>query len=69
VKSELKLQLTSATFDQWINRTSARREDGRLIVTCANEYALDWIANRLATAIKRTVTGILGHDIEIAFEV
>jgi len=69
VKEELKLQLTSATFDQWINRTTARREDGRLVIACASEYARDWLANRVATTIKRTVAGILGEDVELAFEV
>ena len=69
VKEELKLQLTSATFDQWINRTSARRENEVLIITCANDYARDWLTNRMATTIRRTVAGILGQQIEIAFEV
>jgi len=67
---ELQLQMTKATFDTWVKNTSViAYEDGTFIIGVGNAYAKDWLENRLMTIIKRTVTGIVGHAVELKFVV
>lgn len=54
--SELALQITVPTFDSWLKDTTLlERADGRIVVGVANEYAKDWLENRLLSVVKRTV--------------
>jgi chromosomal replication initiator protein len=67
---ELQLQLTGATFDTWLGRTSLiSYEDGTFIVGVHNGYAKDWLENRLLSMIKRTLTGLVGRSVEVRFVV
>ncbi len=67
---ELQLQMTRATFDTWVKNTFVvSYEDGTFIIGVHNGYAKDWLENRLLTIIKRTVTGIVGHAVELKFVV
>ncbi|MBC7264541.1 MAG: chromosomal replication initiator protein DnaA [Chloroflexi bacterium] len=67
---ELQLQLTKATFDTWLKNTFLYSyEDGTFIIGVPNAYAKDWLTNRLHTTIKRTLTAIVGHSVEIKFTV
>lgn len=67
---ELQLQLTAATFDTWLRRTSLiSAEDGIFVVAVHNGYAKDWLENRLLTMVKRTLTGIVGRSVEVRFVV
>jgi chromosomal replication initiator protein len=67
---ELQLQMTKATFDTWVKQTHViAHEDGAFIVGVQNGYAKDWLENRLLSVIKRTLTGIVGHSVEIRFVV
>lgn len=65
---ELQLQMTRATFDTWVKNTFVvSYEDGTFILGVHNAYAKDWLENRLMTIIKRTVSGIIGHAVELKF--
>ena len=67
---ELQLQLTGATFDTWLRRTSLiSAEDGTFVVAVHNGYAKDWLENRLLSMVKRTLTGIVGRSVEVRFVV
>jgi hypothetical protein len=67
---ELQLQLTGATFDTWLRRSSAVAFEGdTLIVAVHNQYAQDWLENRLLSTIERTLTGIVGRTIKARFVV
>lgn len=68
--SELRLQMTHATFDTWLARTRVvDLQAGTLIVTVPNQYALDWLEQRLRHPILRTLRGIAGEDLAIEFRV
>jgi hypothetical protein len=70
ILDELKLQMTQATFDTWLRHSNARKEDGHVVVIAANDYGRDWLQNRLADTIQRTVRRICKDDtLEIRFEV
>jgi hypothetical protein len=65
---ELKLQLTGATFDTWLRRSSAVAFEGdMLVVGVQNEYAQDWLTHRLAEMVQRTLTGIAGRAMAVRF--
>jgi hypothetical protein len=67
---ELQLQLTGATFDTWLKRTNLiASEDGMFVIGVHNGYAKDWLEHRLLSMIKRTLTNIVGHSVEVRFAV
>ena len=67
---ELQLQLTGATFDTWLGRTRLiSSEDGTFIIGVHNRYAQDWLENRLASMVQRTLTGIVGKSTSVRFVV
>ncbi len=56
VLGKLKLQMTRGTFDSWLKPTRLLSRDGkRIVVGVANEYALDWLDNRLRGTVERAV--------------
>ncbi len=67
---ELQLQMTKATFDTWVKPTSVLSyEDGAFVIAVPNAYAQDWLQNRLLSTVKRILTGIVGHSVEVKFTV
>ena len=65
-----------ATFETWLKGTCAidyqpgnpaNNEDAVLVVGAQNAYAKDWLENRLATKIRRTLAGIVGHSVRVEF--
>lgn len=67
---ELQLQLAKSTYDTWLRDAALiSHEDGAYVVGVENAYAKDWLENRLLSTIKRTLTGITGHAVEVRFVV
>jgi len=65
---EMQLQMTKATFDTWLAGTEALEfDDSRLVVAVASHYTKEWLENRLQVTIERTLTGILGYPVCVAF--
>jgi len=68
VLGELKLQMTTPTFNTWLKDTVLlERANGRVVVGVANAYALDWLENRLKGMVERTLGGFGVSEVE--FEV
>jgi len=67
---ELQLQMTQGTFDTWLKPTSVLAyEDGTFIIGVRSGYIKEWLENRLLTLIKRTLVGLVGHQVEVRFVV
>jgi chromosomal replication initiator protein len=67
---QLELSVTRANFDNWLRDTEAvRHEPGRFVVGARNEIVREWLAARLRPLIAQTLARVLGHAIEVAFEV
>lgn len=67
---ELKLQMTKATFNAWLQDTQLLgRENGAYIIGVRNEYARDWLTNRLFETIERTLVAIADERIALNFVV
>lgn len=67
---QLQLEMTKATFETWVRDTSLlTHEDGTFVIGVPNAYAKDWLENRLLNTVKRTLTGMVGHSVEVRFVV
>ena len=61
--SELELEMTSATYNTWFRDTAGLVLDGdTLTVACRNQYALEWLENRMIQVVNRAVRGVSGND-------
>lgn len=67
---ELELQMTRATFNTWLKDACLLTcDDDMYVVGVRNDYAKDWLENRLRETILRTLTAIVGRSVEIRFVV
>jgi chromosomal replication initiator protein len=67
---ELELQMTKATFNTWLKdaRFVACEED-EYVIGVSNDYAKDWLENRLEGTILRTLTAVAGQPVSVRFVV
>ncbi len=67
---ELELQMTKATFNTWLKdaRLLACEED-EYVIAVRNDYAKDWLENRLHDTIVRTLTAMAGNRVTVRFVV
>jgi chromosomal replication initiator protein len=57
-----------ANFDTWLKDTHiVSHEDGVFVIAAPTPFAREWLANRLAGLIKRTLGGILGRTVDVRF--
>jgi len=69
-RSQLRLQMTKSTYETWVRDTSCLAcEDGAFVIGVNNAYAKDWLSLRLRPTIKRTLTSIVGHAVDVTFVV
>ncbi|MEM7115228.1 MAG: chromosomal replication initiator protein DnaA [Chloroflexota bacterium] len=67
---ELELQMTKATFNTWLKDARLLAcEDNEFVIGVRNDYAKDWLENRLQDTILRTLTAILGKRAVLRFVV
>ena len=67
---ELEMQMTRATFTTWLQGTRALScVDGEFVIGVRNDFAKDWLENRLYDLIVRTVSGVMGYPVEVRFVV
>ena len=68
--SELKQQMTKATFNTWLVDSRVVPEASNpafLVVAVRNQYAYEWLTYRLQPVIIRTLTGMTGHQVVVCF--
>lgn len=69
---ELRLQMTRATFDQWLLGSSVVPEASTplsLTVAVRNRYAQEWLAHRLHRVIGRALAGVAGYRVRVRYTV
>lgn len=69
ILSALKLQMTQATFNTWLIRSTGELKGSTLTITLPNPRALDWVDARLRPTIERTATRIVGRSIKLQLTV
>ena len=67
---ELEMQMTRATFTTWLQGTRALScDNGEFVIGVRNDFAKDWLENRLYDLIARTLTGVIGSKVLVRFVV
>lgn len=67
---QLQLQTTRANFDTWLRETEGLEYDGReLRVGVASDFAREWLSERMAPLIRKTLAAIEGRAIAVRFVV
>ena len=67
---ELELQMTKATFNTWLKDARLlAKEENEFVIGVRNDYAKDWLENRLHDTILRTLTAISRQPVTIRFVV
>ena len=70
VTADMQLQMTKATFDAWIRPTRAIHYDAslaHLTVRLRNEYAKQWLENRLSGMVLRALEMHLGKPATVEY--
>lgn len=67
---EIQIQMPRANYDTWLKDTFiVSHEDGAFVIGAPTPFAREWLANRLAGQVKRTLEGILGRSVDVRFVV
>ncbi len=67
---ELELQMTKATFNTWLKDARLLAcEDNEFVIGVRNDYAKDWLENRLRDTILRTLSAIVDKPATVRFVV
>src|SRR4029079_797037 len=67
---QLQMLVTKANFETWLRDTvGLRAEDGRFVVGAQKDFATEWLATRLRPLITKTLAKVLGHAVDVVFEV
>jgi chromosomal replication initiator protein len=67
---QLQMIVTPANYDTWLRETvGLRHYDGCFVVGAQNDFATEWLHTKLRPIILKTLVRVLGHAVEIAFEV
>jgi chromosomal replication initiator protein len=67
---DLQLQISRANYETWLKNTCVVAiEDGLVVVGVPNTFAKEWLENRFASVIRRTLISILGQTVEVKYTV
>ncbi len=67
---ELRLQMTRATFNQWLVGSTVVPEASTplaLTIAVRNRYAQEWLTQRLHLIILRTLRTVAGYEVQVRF--
>lgn len=68
--TQLATSVPASTFNTWVKDTHVEGwEEETLLIAASNQYACDWLQNRLRPMVKRLLTNISGQAIDIRFVV
>ncbi len=61
---ELEMQMTKATFTTWLQGTRALScVDDEFVIGVRNDFAKDWLENRLRDLIVRTLSSVINRHV------
>lgn len=70
VLDQLQLEMPRASFDTWVRDTHVVEiSEDRVVVGVKNAYARDWLDGRLSSTIRRILTGLTSHPMDVEFVV
>lgn len=61
-KGQLRAEIPRATFDTWVDSAELLGyADGEFVIAVRNQYARDWLDDRLSNTIRQALIGITGQ--------
>lgn len=68
--SQLQSEMPKASFDTWVRSAElVRHDENTFVVGVHNAYARDWLDSRLNTTMTRILSGMMGSQQEVQFNV
>lgn len=66
----LELQVSKANYQTWLKDTvGVSFENDIFVIGTPNAFIVEWLEKRLRHLIKKTLAGIIGHPVEIEFQI
>lgn len=70
ILEQLQVEMPRASFDTWVRDTQLLTcENGLVTIGVRNQYARDWLENRLSSTVSRLLAGMLNRSVEVRFVV
>jgi chromosomal replication initiator protein len=67
---QLQMDMPKSAFNTWVRDAElVSYEDGSFMVGVRNAYARDWLESRLASTVKRLLTGMMNRSVDVRFVV
>jgi hypothetical protein len=67
--NELRAQMPPATFESWVASCFVLEQSEELfVIGVPNRDALEWVKERMAHTIKRTLGSLVGHRVDVLFQ-
>jgi chromosomal replication initiator protein len=67
---QLQLQVTRPNYQTWLRDTAGLAlEDGTFTVSVPTDFIAEWLRDRLSDLITKTLSGIVGQPLQVAFRV
>lgn len=67
---QLEVEVRAANFETWLRDTVGLRVDGSsFVVGAPNDFATEWLSLRLRPVIVKVLARVLGHQVDVSFEV
>ncbi len=68
VLGELQLQVSKANYTTWLkNSCGISLQENIFVIGAPNAFVAEWLTKRLYSLIKKTLTQIIGRDIDVQF--
>ena len=71
VMGQLQAELPRAVYDTWVRHIELERFDApdTIVLGVANDYARDWLEDRLSSTARRVLIGVVGRPLDVEFAV
>ncbi len=67
---QLQLQVTRPNYDTWLKDTVGLAADnGTFLIGTPSDFVSEWLRSKMSPVIASTVSGILGHEVSVRFQV
>ena len=65
---QLQMDMPKSAFETWVRGAELLTyEDGSFVIGVKNAYARDWLDSRLASTVRRMLTGLMNRTVEVKF--
>ncbi len=66
---QLQVQVTRPNYETWLKDTvGICFKNGLFVVGAPNDFATEWLSTKLRPLIAKTLSGIVGHPVEVSFQ-